>query len=58
MNVSLRERNRDFNREATGLKDAALYVFGENLEMEVARVDLAPGVQNRDDRFPMKSEFA
>src|SRR6185436_13764815 len=33
------------------LPDAALHFFGTNPEMRVARVGIAPGVEDRDDRL-------
>ena len=48
----LGERHRrQFDRKAAGLPDAALDVFGARAQMAVAGVDVAPGVEDADDRL-------
>ena len=48
----LRERHgRQFEREAAGLPDAALHVLDAGAEMDVARIDVAPRVDDGDDRL-------
>ena len=48
----LGERHRrQLDREAAGLPDAALHVFGARAQMAVAGVDVAPGVEDADDRL-------
>ena len=48
----LRQRHRrHLDREPAGLPDAALDLLDALLEMRVARVDVAPGVDDRDHRL-------
>ena len=42
---------RHLEREAAGLQHAALHLLGALPEMRVAGVDVAPGVDDRDDRL-------
>ena len=44
-------QQRDLHREAAGLPDAALDVFGAQAEMRVAGVGVAPRVEDGDDRL-------
>ena len=47
-----RER-RHLERKAAGLQHAALHLVGALPEMRMARVDVAPGVDDRDDRLAL-----
>ena len=48
----LRQRDRrQLDREAAGLQDAALHMLDPLLEMDMALVDVGPGVDDPDDRF-------
>ena len=52
LHEGLAEREqRDLHGEAARLPDAALDVLGAQAEMRVARVGVAPGIQDRDDRL-------
>ena len=42
---------RQLDREAAGLQHAALHVLGALAQMRVAGIDLAPGVDDADDRL-------
>ena len=44
-------QDRDLHRESAGLPDAPLHFLGANPEVCVARVGVAPRVQDRDDRL-------
>ena len=44
-------QHRDLHREPAGLPDAALDLLGAQPEVRVARVRVAPGVEDRDDRL-------
>ena len=46
--------DREFNRETTGLDDAAFDVFGDGAEMGVARGQFRPGVADADDRLALE----
>ena len=49
--VSDERQRRQLDREAAGLPDAALHLLGARAEMGVARIDVGPGVDDRDDRL-------
>ena len=52
LDEGLRQRHRrQFDREAAGLQHAALDVLGARAQMRVAGIDLAPGVDDADDRL-------
>ena len=51
--VFAERKHRDFHRHPARLQHAFLHILREHLEMQVARVDLAPGIQDRDDRLAL-----
>jgi hypothetical protein len=42
---------RQFDRKTSGLQHATLYVFRAFAQMRVAEIDIAPGIDNPDDRL-------
>src|SRR5512139_52182 len=42
---------RQFDREAAGLQHAALHILGTVAQMRVAEIDIAPGIDDADDRL-------
>ena len=46
-----KRHRRQLDRKAAGLPDAALHVLGALAQMAVARIDLAPGVDDADHRL-------
>ena len=52
LDESLRQRERrQFDRKSAGLQYAALDVLGARPQMHVAGIDLAPGIDDADDRL-------
>jgi len=45
---------RHLDRKAARLPDAALYLLGAHAEVGVARIDVAPGIDDSDDGLPEK----
>ena len=52
LHVGFGERNRrQFQRKTAGLQHAALHIIGTRAQMRVAGIDVAPGVDDADDRL-------
>ena len=51
MYVSSNETTGSSTGESARLPNSAFHLFGSGSEMGVARVQLAPGIQDGDDRF-------
>ncbi len=53
-----KRHRRQFDRQAAGLIDAALYVLGAVAQMAVAGIDVAPGIDDADHRLAAQSALS